>query len=955
MRKQFSFQELTNVGRVSEHRNINRLLMEHNYDSDGNLIAWPLKTQIQRRNEFPIPPSTGGKSPDSTSVQPSDIQAAFAGYSDDDDDYSESSYSEGQGHTRAHRMRFPPHKLPRSKIYVPGGSSRHAIHVDPLSSEDRIINMCLSVSDDLEHELEEFSKLRRLGRFTDAFQLFDQRAGHFLHNRYIRVQYGQCLLEAGELGRLAQLAKEWEPKRYSSSIDALDVIWMFLAWEVEAVTTQLSETKSFLEAGLCMIRKHWPGLDSTEMALLGCLCKRNAIYPSGFLASDDWIDLCEHLVEEGMIWEFRDFAQWLIETHDDGDLVEHMCQRWLADDGRPENQDDSTLLAVLDILAKLSLTKMKKKKGDTKAETCFQLAQQFSLELIARDETYAKSQPYLRWIMANVIKEDPEGSHSRDKITINDTDTAGFLAISNAVFPSYFPPIFAPAEDEMAEWAPKSRGATWGLTETVRTVLRAAENLGDQRFRAGCLIELMYRGAESPGAVSDALIDHWTVTGNATEKKRMHLFRYMLANTDSARERLRLDILADGPFHESPALQLKQYRTLRALSSSVNDKSRYARLIEFELDSYDAWEEMLGSLSIAFPGDDNPETVHEIQAFSREPSHDQGDDVVARHQGGNRQQQLQLDTNKDAGRAASSVTRDYEEDVSTIQVLRKNLREEANFMRLARENLQLQKERMTLALRQSEVPKPEGGAANETTALTVPNHNHPGQETLLLTEPSMTGRERVGTGTPASYITTKKSEALCHGPEVDESFAHIGSGEGDDGKIRDHGSMSTAESEQSQAEVREKQKSQKSASHQVEVQSVSDLEDDTMGSRDVNDGKLIKEMDLLRKDNASLIETLKLRDATLKSTEESLSAAKAQNLRYREERNAALTAMEGKLGGGASDPLEDFIKQNERAKEENARVGQPSFLQSRRPAEYSANIADSSSANERRREYAPLS
>lgn len=85
---------------------------------------------------------------------------------------------------------------------------------------------------------------------------------------------------------------------------------------------------------------------------------------------------------------------------------------------------------------------------------------------------------------------------------------------------------------------------------------------------------------------------------------------------------------------------------------------------------------------------------------------------------------------------------------------------------------------------------------------------------------------------------------------------------------------------------------------------------------------LAKELEILRKDNASLVETIKQREAKLKTTEEDLTAAETRSIRYKEERNAALTAIDGKIRSGSSGSSSDRKKEKERAKEEKARLGQ---------------------------------
>ncbi|TLS27114.1 hypothetical protein PpBr36_04383 [Pyricularia pennisetigena] len=97
---------------------------------------------------------------------------------------------------------------------------------------------------------------------------------------------------------------------------------------------------------------------------------------------------------------------------------------------------------------------------------------------------------------------------------------------------------------------------------------------------------------------------------------------------------------------------------------------------------------------------------------------------------------------------------------------------------------------------------------------------------------------------------------------------------------------------------------------------------------------LVKEIETLGKDKASLTEKLKQRDADLKTAEESLAAAEARIVRYREERNAALTAMDGKIRSSSSGSSSDLKKEKNKAKEETARLRQRFVREDNKPVEH---------------------
>lgn len=143
------------------------------------------------------------------------------------------------------------------------------VSVDPAFPQDVTLHLSLPVKDDLEDVLEEAARLRRLGHFSDAIALFTGTLGHFLDNRYVLVQYAQCLYEAGQYVQLGKLAEE-RPLRPLNHPDALELNWNLLL----AAAGQGSfknpldddDTTHFIAEIMTMVANSWPRIDSTEVS-----------------------------------------------------------------------------------------------------------------------------------------------------------------------------------------------------------------------------------------------------------------------------------------------------------------------------------------------------------------------------------------------------------------------------------------------------------------------------------------------------------------------------------------------------------------------------------------------------------------------------------------------------------------------------------------------------------------
>lgn len=475
------------------------------------------------------------------------------------------------------------------------GSNQSPTHfVKPYDPQDVTIHMSLPVQDDLEDVLEECSRLRRLGHFRDAIELFEDQLAHFMDNGYVLVQYSLCLFEAGEYGRLASLA----PAVARSSISyenhgpglrrdprgPLNVMLNLLRCRAEIDSVDSAEYESLKYAAETFVSRSWPTIDSTEARLLTLIASRAFDVNNGL---PDWNVMYRHLVDKGMIWEFRDILQELVQTnHVDQvlnrlthttissvtpllmDPLDRICKAWDTD-----SDDDSTLFALLDIFTSMALIYKEDSHAAARADKCMDLANKYALKLVKSDENNSLSRPYLRWTMAKILVKEEYPKKFEDSVLFKGCQR-GTLKVPRFTFPAQLLPVYIPVEDETPVWQPNT-ALDRSCAPIIRAVMEAAEEVGDLEMQAACLRELMYRGDEAPEKIIKKLTALWQSAGNMHMIRIMHLFSYMLAHTPSARKQLRKDILTKGEIWRQRSLHAAQRMILGALSSDNREKSNY--------------------------------------------------------------------------------------------------------------------------------------------------------------------------------------------------------------------------------------------------------------------------------------------------------------------------------------------------------------------------------------------
>ncbi|KAL2157297.1 hypothetical protein VTH06DRAFT_6235 [Thermothelomyces fergusii] len=459
--------------------------------------------------------------------------------------------------------------------------------------------------DDLEEVLEECSRLRRLGHFADAIALFRVQLDEFLDNRYVLVQYAQCLYEAGQYDQLETLAEEKDPRRMSlDKADALQLNWdmLLLAAGKGPYKSQFDGAPDgLLPAIQRVVANTWPRLDSTQCQILALMPEvglrlEEAVPPSPSSLSD----LYEHLLDKGMVWEFRDVVQGELDSsgpHRVHFLVaSFMEQRFHYSPGQnsvdnlrrlwtESAEDEPTLFALLDTFTTAALHRRRvlnqlprhlDGQGDPTMAECMDAADKCASALLALDNAHLMTRPCLRWLMTKRMVKDSDGLLLFDQLSPRLPD---FLTLSTSVFPSDRFPLYHTAGGIIPQWKPRQLPPKDDFGSTAQMVLQAAEQLGDLDLQTGCLKEMMYRGVLSPDRALACLRNAWSSAGNQKMLSWLNLFRALLAHTPSERKELHRDLLLEiETGHKSQVVSRLQI--LAALSPDKVTQDAFKKMAE---------------------------------------------------------------------------------------------------------------------------------------------------------------------------------------------------------------------------------------------------------------------------------------------------------------------------------------------------------------------------------------
>ena len=289
-----------------------------------------------------------------------------------------------------------------------------------------------------------------------------------------------------------------------------------------------------------------------------------------------------------MIWELRDIIEELVtdegtdetlnlllgeqprKTEEDG--LDRLHRDWWEDAGF----DDSTSVALLDIFTTLALECMVSDPRSEKIQKCLRIGRDHATRLLAQDDRFAKSRPYLKWIMVKLMSQDYEERRQWKNIIFRGFGRGTMDARSKQFFGRSLP-MYAIASDEAPEWKPRFDQPHEEAIKVVRMVQQAALDTGDVQMQGACLQELIWHLAEGPEAVLEELHKLWSDAGQPMEIQNIQLFKYLLARTPAARKQLRQEILTFGEYPSADFTQYSRCMILHALATQSHEKEVYLK------------------------------------------------------------------------------------------------------------------------------------------------------------------------------------------------------------------------------------------------------------------------------------------------------------------------------------------------------------------------------------------
>ncbi|KAK1704434.1 hypothetical protein BDP67DRAFT_583810 [Colletotrichum lupini] len=297
------------------------------------------------------------------------------------------------------------------------------LQINPQNPQDVTILTEFDVTDDLEEDLEEYSRLVRMGRFRAAGRHFDNRLVHFIDNLYVVDQYCSALLAMSDFQALSRIAKEFamelRPGIYRTNIltrfNQAEVLSGLEILSKEAKNKYSSYIAEYLET-LAEIRNHWPELDSTELqVMMDSFSIEGGI---NHFRPRTCALVYRHLRAEGRIWDFKDLLdrlsqmestsicttlQSLLQEYGDDSenhlpkLLERIEEDWGS------AADEVSSFALLEIFTTLTLASMSRQTSIPVVKIIFRIAQGHARDILRENPINSKTRPYLRWIVAKVL------------------------------------------------------------------------------------------------------------------------------------------------------------------------------------------------------------------------------------------------------------------------------------------------------------------------------------------------------------------------------------------------------------------------------------------------------------------------------------------------------------------------------------------------------------------------
>lgn len=249
----------------------------------------------------------------------------------------------------------------------------------------------------------------------------------------------------------------------------------------------------------------------------------------------DWKRLYRQLLSEDRVWDFRDAFLAVSACYGTENALQAFLEygssmKDLLADWQTDSQDESTNLALLDILSLTTIAAGTYTGVHYLAKTSVQLAESIGNSLLNSSPDLVQSRPFLRWVVAKAVVN----SGPRNFKYFSDYPGLTIFPAIEGV------PYYIPVSQENPGWLPLDPTPT--SRESLQMALLSSQKMQDYKTEALCLRELALR-TQDPGELLHDLgqlqrfkqhnMDGYLVT---------LLSRYLICREYSSKEKLRKDI-----------------------------------------------------------------------------------------------------------------------------------------------------------------------------------------------------------------------------------------------------------------------------------------------------------------------------------------------------------------------------------------------------------------------------
>jgi len=261
----------------------------------------------------------------------------------------------------------------------------------------------------------------------------------------------------------------------------------------------------------------------------------------------DWKKIYRGLLDKGRIWDLHDVLVAAITYYS----VEEALEAFLGPSGSvarlfndwaTSDLDESTQLALLDILSTLVLHSDMRLNDLPIAESYLVLADSISEALVRHFPNDVKSRPFLHWVVAKVSLSTRRGIDNTGPFDYI-KDFPGAAAIPSTLGLPYYIPI----QRENPGWAISSVHSRY--SKPLEMALRVGRETEDYHIQSICIEQLIIR-AQNPSVLFTELTDLFKMTMNMDGFLTTCFSHYLTSPSEQHKRQLLVELVCLGLWHE---------------------------------------------------------------------------------------------------------------------------------------------------------------------------------------------------------------------------------------------------------------------------------------------------------------------------------------------------------------------------------------------------------------------